>query len=194
MRQRLIVLFIFSIIALTFAACEKGPSPADVVRQYEQAVNSEDVPALEALLDSNCMFEFERRQRISGWEKIEPLVVWDTTVNTRMTITIDSTVGNTVFARNAQTNDWYTGFGVDTFVFITWFEVDSSRIAAVHTFGTPESRVRFLEQWKRLHGYMKLAHPEELKQLMPEGGFSYTPENARLWMEVFKDWQEMHEE
>lgn len=180
---------VYSLLALV--SCSNEPSAVRVVDAYQAAVNEENLAVLESLYTVDCVFELEGQWRKIGWDQISNLAEWDTTVNTRVTVTVDSTEENVVYARIDQSNDWLTGYGIDTIHYVTEFVTRGEQISSIRTAATPESRDEFARQWQRVFGYMKMTHPELFRELLPGGEFQYTPEAAKKWLELFEEWQEM---
>ncbi|MBD3257298.1 hypothetical protein GF377_02605, partial [candidate division GN15 bacterium] len=100
----LAALSVLSVLML-FVSCGSEPSPTDLVLQYQQAVNNEDVEALREILADDCMYEVRGQWVKQGTEQLMELIVWDTIVNMRLSIDIDTVSGNAVYARVDQSND-----------------------------------------------------------------------------------------
>jgi len=182
----------FSIILLLIG-CNTNKSNINIFNKYISAHNSHDVGATIKYFRSDATFELPGQDTLFGMDRILSLEEWDAALNSNLQASSFVESGDTVIVNSiVERNDWFKNMGIDSIVYNPGTKIvfEDGLIKAIKPSSLiKESRESIINRLQMFMNWAKLVHPDELKELLPEGKFEYKKENAIKWVALLKEWQ-----
>ena len=161
------------------------------VKTYEQAHNGHDVEKVMSLYTNDISFEIVGAWMKSGKEQVRELAEWDAVTNSHMIISDMEVHADTVIFMLKEGNDWFRLAGIEFMYYEPCRMVFyNGMIKEIKAEVSEESVKAFQEVWPSIFQWLSEERNEELSELMPEGEFVYSAENARKWLSLLSEWRE----
>lgn len=196
MRRPLSVIVIASLFALV--GCTSSQDPAAFVERYVQLHAARDVDALLALHAPDAEFVIPGQDPIRGSAALRDLLEWDAVLESKLTMSGVRAEGDSILIDSVvERNKWFQALGLSEARFRpgTTMVLRDGRIVGVYPAGFDvDTQRRFIERFEVLAQWLHENRQDALEQLLPGGKFRYDAASARLWLEVFAEWQSSGEQ
>jgi len=171
------------ILIFSFSSCSK-PDLADIVREYIEAVNTDDVEKNLTFFTDDIVFVTEQDRKLTGKDQLRNLMEWDVEKKARMTIKDIKVEGNIVTAMLTEKNEADRLVGIEEYPFKTIFNFRGRLIEKVELESSPEAKL-LDEKYKPFEEWVSQEHPQEFSKLWS----ALTAEQARLLLSLLKEWR-----
>lgn len=167
-----------------------GHKPADIVTAYQEAVNAGDIDQVMSLYAEDARFRVPGLFDLQGPEELRGLAQYDRALNTTLEFSQMEARGDTVFCRAKETNDWIETADIGELYYEGIIVVRRGRIEVIEASFTPETDRAFRRVMMPLMEWARAERPEELAELMPQGEFVYTAENAKSYLSLLREFKQ----
>jgi len=162
----------------------------EVLRQYIEAVNANDVSAALSLHTPYAEFLIPGQLPIVGTEAMRALLEWDSVLGSRLRFDVGGQwSGDTLtVGAGVERNEWFRGIGLDSIPYGpgTRFVFEGDRIRGVY----PSSLgARSAEEFEAKFGAFMVwaqTNAPEVVELAPGGQFKYDGQSAQRWLDVLE--------
>ncbi len=176
---------------LVLASC--SPKPVDLVMAYQHAYNSHDLGELLPLFVDDAAFEVAGAFKLKGKDDIRRVAEYDFALHIHMTIDKLIPKGDTVFCELIEMNDWLEAADIEEAYYSAKFVFQKRRIKSLSGVPYPETQKALTQVLQPLMEWATQERPEQLAQIMPEGKFVYSAENAEKSLALLREWKEVKE-
>jgi len=162
----------------------------DRAHAWADAINEGNLDGAVTLLANDARFERRGEPPLDGAYQIRGVAEWDIELNTRLTLHDFRFLGDTLVCSGTETNDWLTATGIGEITYAAIrLNVRDKQITSM-IFELSEKSAAFeQEALAAITSWAARVQPARLDQVMPDGVFRRSGENARLWMALFRDFQ-----
>ena len=168
-----------------------SPELDNLVKTYEQAHNNHDVEKVMSLCSNDIRFEIVGTWTKSGKEQVRELAEWDTATNSNMNISDIEVRADTAIFKLKEGNDWFRLAGIEFMYYEPCKMVfHDGLIKEIKAELTQKSLKDFQEVWPSIFQWISEERNKELSELMPDGEFVYSAENAKQWLCLLREWRE----
>ena len=188
MQRSRAVLLAFLSFLLVLASC--SPKPVDLVMAYQHTYNSHDLGELLPLFTDDSTFEVEGAFKLKGKDDIRRVAEYDFALHIHMTIDKLVPKGDTVFCELIEMNDWLEATDIEEAYYSAKFVFQKRKIKSLSCQPYPETEKVFKSVFQSLMQWASRERPEQLAQMMKEGKFVYSAENAEKSLALLREWKE----
>ena len=177
------------LVLLVLSSCSSSPELKDSVRAYEDAYNSHNLEEVVSQFTNNPTFEIKGQFILKGKQALRDLVAYDIALDIHMSIGNMKTAGDTVYAHLTETNNWLQVAGIGEAHYLIEFVFRDGAIEREVGTPTPETETAFQDVLRPLMAWAEREAPDRLEEMMPNGEFEYTAENAERTLALLEDWR-----
>lgn len=180
-------LFLFLGLSLAFS-CSRN-SNQETIKAYIAAHNEHNVEQAISFYNPNIIFELKNTWTKKGIQEIRSLEVWDSTINSNLELQSLYTVGDSVFCKIIETNDWFSSIGIAQLINNpTIFVVKDNKITNILATPSQETGRQIDQAIGSIMEWSINNQDSTIYSLIPNGQFVYSSEAAQKWMALFKIW------
>lgn len=191
--KRMLISVAIVVLALGLVSCSSSPELTDKVRAYEGAYNAHNLEEIAGLFTQNPTFELKGWFILEGKEAVKNIAAYDIALDIHISIGNIRTVNDTVYAHLTETNHWLEVAGIGETHYQVEFVFHDGAIQKVIGTPTPETEAAYQDVLGPLMEWARREAPDRLAELMPNGRFDYTAENAERALALLEDWKRSQE-
>ncbi|KPL16690.1 MAG: hypothetical protein AMJ92_12565 [candidate division Zixibacteria bacterium SM23_81] len=183
-----VVLVLGILLVLFVLSC--SPKPVTVVKSYVEAYNAHDLEKLLSLHSEQASFEVVSQVSLKGKDELRDLAEHDFALNIRMSLGQCRTQGDTVICELTETNEWLKAAGIEQARYSGTFVIRDGLIVSIKAKQAPETERAFRSVLGPLLTWASKHRSQLVEEMMPQGKFVYTAENARKSLLVLQEFKE----
>lgn len=161
------------------------------VMVYEQAHNMHYTERVMSLYSDDITFEIVGAWKKTGKEEVKGVAEWDAATNSHMIISDIVAKGDKATFKLKEGNDWFRNIGIEFMYYDCIMVFKNGLINELKAETSEESIIAFQEAWPPLYKWLLQEKGSELLLLMNDGEFIYNSENAKMWLIILKEYQEI---
>jgi hypothetical protein len=185
------ILIVLCLSILGIGSCSRQLSPLEIVKSYEVACNSSDIESLLSLFEDDATVEFiGMGPVVRGLLWIRGKAEYDSTLHTRLELTVKRKELGTVYCSAKETNDWAKTVGISMLVYSQFdLEIKSGKIFSISALLSDSSIVRINEVMTEVVPWAQTNRPRLFTEAFSEGEFSFNTASARATLSLLADWR-----
>ncbi len=180
-----------TLVAFSLLGCMSGcsHSPEDIVREFENAHNDQNIEQMLELVSEDVAFEISDGWAIEGKGQFRVYAEWDAAVNSLFRFDSLSASGDTITGRLIETNDWFDLMGVKAVIYdsVGVIVVDG-RISEIRASQKDSNRLRTRSTFESFIRWAADERSSELVGLMDGPSFVFRKKNAARWLGLLEEW------
>jgi len=171
-----------------------SPRLEERVKAFERAYNERDVEKVMSFYAEDAVHAVPGVFVAQGSEELRALTEHDAVLNTRLSLGECRTVGDTVRCELTFSSDWTTAAGIRQVRYSAAFVFSDGLIKEFVTEVSPEGAQAFSNVFNPFLAWASAEKPEQVREMMPEGEFVYSAQNAKRSLALLREWQQEMEE
>ena len=183
--------FIYIILALLFLACAEEPTPEQIVRNYIDAQNGHIISEKLEDIDEKTIFQIPGSgTSLTGIDEIKKRSQYDSVLNTQLTIISLIADGNTIICGVIENNLWLETAGLPPMAYdSSIFYVIGGKIRKIIAYPDDTSMYLMSSTFNNFTDWLIKERFEAAREMMPDGEFQYSAQNARRILSLLRDWR-----
>jgi hypothetical protein len=163
----------------------------ELVQSYAQACNERDIEAAMAMCTDDIRFEMVGAGTKVGKDDVRLFHEFLAELNVSLSMQDLAVSGDTVSHRTMERNDVLRLVGIGEITYANCHvSFRDGLIAGIQAELAPSSREAFDAAMRPVMAWASRERKEVLAQLMPQGEFVHTAQNARIWLALLQDWRQ----
>jgi hypothetical protein len=184
MNKHLIIILITSFLFSCYSNNES------LLKQYVIAHNSHNINKSLEIYSEDISFELVGTWIKQGKDEIKKLEEWDAAVNSQLQFNALRESGDTLFCNGIEINDWFTAIGIEKITYDSIiFIFEEQLIKKIIAKPSSEINQKIGRAMGSIIDYTSKTNNNILSELIPNGEFVYSKENAEKWINLLEMWQ-----
>ncbi len=163
--------------------------PADLAKRYPETYNTHKVEEIVSLYADDAVFEVAGNFSLFGKDQIRNITKYDSVMNIHMTISNIITRGDTVVCNLTETNDWLKTAEIGEAFYTVKFIFHDGLIKHLQANTMPETQQAFSQVLSPLMEWAAENNEKTITEMMPDGKFIYSAENAEKNLALLRSWK-----
>jgi ketosteroid isomerase-like protein len=159
------------------------------LKAFEKAYNDHDVERVMSFYAEDAIHEVPGQFMLRGKEEIRGLVEYDAVSNARLSFSKYRVEGQTIMCQSTVTDDWIKAAGIEEVHYSTKLVFKDGLIQQWTAQTSPEAVQQLTKLFTSVTEWASRERPRELEELISQGDFVYSAENARKSLALLREWQ-----
>lgn len=166
-----------------------------VVENYEQAYNNHDLEKIMSFYADDAEFEVVNIFSLSGKDQIRNLTEYDIALDIQMSIENIKIRGDSAIFELTERNDWLKAMEIEAAHYgPTILIFKDGLIEHLKATQIPQTEEAISSAIQAIMKWASANRPEQIAEMMPEGEFVYSADNAKKVIELIQQWKETSKE
>jgi hypothetical protein len=180
----------FSMCMLLFIILPNSTGPIDLVKAWEEAINSHQIESVSALYADDATIDYTDLVVFKGKVEIQGLFEWDRVMNTRLSLSNFRQIGDTLFVTGIETNDWPKAAGLNEQSYSSIKFTFSNGLVTFHqAVLSPESFQALIETSHAVQEWAFKERSHQVAEMKVQGKFVYNEATAKTNLDFVREWR-----